>query len=348
MPSRFAAWTTLLLLLVLTVPPAYGQGASFEEVVVDVGNLGLTITNSGFIGRANIRNTPTGTPSMEYPLDSGVEHLFEAGLWIGARRSDGVFTVRTGAQTSSRGYQAGALGYELTPNQVVTERSTLTDSPALSSLGISHQDFLTSYVDTASILPNTFIPHPDPAGRLGIRVDQTAYAWNFPFTEYFTILTFDIENISSTTWDSVYVGIWSDIVVRNVNTTTDGGGAFFNKGGHGFLDSLNTVYSFNAGGEEETLNTYGGIAFLGAEWTNPATGAQRFFYPTLADEYEADGLTAPTVTPRWWNFGGNPDPELARPGTDQLKFDRMATAYPLVDNFRGPDGLVDEAGLAEA
>ena len=58
----------------------------FEEAVVDVGNVGLTVTNAGFVGRANVRSTPTGAPSFEYPLDSGVEHLFESGLWIGSTR----------------------------------------------------------------------------------------------------------------------------------------------------------------------------------------------------------------------------------------------------------------------
>ena len=49
---------------------------SFEQAVVDVGNIGVTVTNVGIVGRANIRNNPTGAPSFEYPLDSGVEHLF--------------------------------------------------------------------------------------------------------------------------------------------------------------------------------------------------------------------------------------------------------------------------------
>ncbi|ARA92065.1 hypothetical protein AWN76_002030 [Rhodothermaceae bacterium RA] len=339
---------SLLLLTALLYGSAFSQGASFEEAVVDVGNIGLTITNSGFFGRANVRNQPTGPPSMEYPLDSGVEHLFEAGLWIGARRSDGTFTVRTGSQTSSRGYQAGALGFELTPNEIITERSTLRDSEALSSLAISHQDYLTSYVDTARVLPNTFIPHPDPAGRLGLRVDQKTLAWNFPFTEAFVIVQFDIENISNAAWDSVYVGIYSDLVVRNVNTTTESGGAFFNKGGHGFLDSLHAVYAFNAGGTEESVNTYGGYAFLGAEWEDPDTGQRRFFHPNVAETYVADGLPAPRTNPRWWNFGGNPDPELSRPGTDIQKYDRMAQPYPNPRNYTLPDGSFDEAAYEEA
>ncbi|MFM9060056.1 MAG: hypothetical protein ACKOQP_00095, partial [Bacteroidota bacterium] len=58
--------------------------AQFEEKSVQVGQMGLHLTNAGTIGRPNVRNEPQGLPSMEYPLNSGVEHLFEAGLWLGA------------------------------------------------------------------------------------------------------------------------------------------------------------------------------------------------------------------------------------------------------------------------
>jgi hypothetical protein len=96
----------LSALLILTLSTA-GLGQDFEEAVVDVGNLGMTITNAGFFGKNSVRNNPTGPPSMEFPLDSGVEHLFEAGIWVGAVRSDGVITVRTGAVTTSTGYAPG-------------------------------------------------------------------------------------------------------------------------------------------------------------------------------------------------------------------------------------------------
>ena len=77
--------------------------ALYEEVVVDVGNVGVTVTNAGFYGKANVRNNPTGPPSFEFPLNSGIEHLFESGLWVGAVRSDGIVTVRTAAVTRGGG-----------------------------------------------------------------------------------------------------------------------------------------------------------------------------------------------------------------------------------------------------
>ncbi len=314
------------------VPTAWGQ-VLFEEAVVDVGNVGLTVTNAGFVGRAGVRNNPTGDPSFEYPLDSGIEHLFEAGLWVGAvRRSDGTITVRTAAQTAATGYQPGATGYEFAQTAPFNSRSSLPESPVFTRSAVSHLDYLTAYVDTASVLPGTAIPMPDPAGQLGMKIEQTSYAWNFPFTEYFAIVNFDIINISNTAWDSVYVGMYHDLVVRNINTTSDGGGAFFNKNGIGFIDSLQTNYAFNAGGTEETLYTYGGISILGAEWRDPSTGQKRFFHPSVADEYIAEGLAPPEVNPRWWIFSGGLDEE-SRPSTDDEKYRRMATPFPNPDNF---------------
>lgn len=304
----------------------------FEEAVVDVGNVGLTITNAGFIGKSNVRNNPTGPPSFEYPLESGVEHLFEAGLWVGAIRSDGVVTVRSGAITAAGGYRPGASGYEFSQASTILSRSSLPESEFFTGQAVSHQDFLATYVDTAAVLPGTSIPMPDPQGRLGMVVNQQTYAWNFPFTEYFVILNFDIVNISPEPWDSVYVGLYHDIVVRNINTTNEAGGAFFNKGGYGYVDSLYASYGFNAGGVEETLNTYGSIAFLGAEWREPRTGMNRFFHPRLADQYELDGYAAPRVNPRWWLFGGGLD-EFSRPSSDDERYRRMALPFPNPQNF---------------
>ena len=323
---RVVSTIALLLAAAWAAGDARAQ-STFEEAVIDVGNVGITVTNSGFIGRAGVRNNPTGPPSFEYPINSGVEHLFEGGIWVGAIRSDGTVTVRTGSQTSTGGYSPGAPGFEFAPLELFTERSSLLSSEVFTSQAVSHQDLLTAYADTFRVLPGTNIPMPDLEARLGIVIDQTSYAWNFPFTESFAILQFDIINTSEAAWDSVFVGLYGDLVVRNVNTTTETGSAFFNKNGTGFIDSLTTTYVFNAGGAEETLNTYGAYTFLGSEWRDPQTGDRRFFHPSLAEEYEQDGYSAPRFNPRFWQFSGTQD-ELSRPTNDQEKYRRMATPYP--------------------
>ncbi len=328
--------SALALLAFVGAPGAHAQ--QFEEAVHDVGNVGLTITTSGFVGRSGVTSTRTGAPSFEYPLDSGVEHLFEAGLWVGAVRSDGLVTVRTAAVTSSGGYTPGASGYEMAQTSPITRLSSLPESPFFSPLSVSQQDYTSTFADTARFVPGTFTPMPDPQGALGMEVTTRSYAYNFPFAESFVIVEYDIRNVSNAAWDSVYVGMFEDLVVRNLNTT-DTGTQYFNKGARGFLgfptydaqgeildaapDSQFVSYAFNAGGTEESLNTYGAIAFLGAEWSQTA-GNPRFFHPFLQAEYEADGLPSPRVNPRWWKFTGA-NPEISRPANDVEAYRRMGT-----------------------
>ena len=317
----------LISALSFFVSPTAGQ-VPFEEAVVDVGNVGLTVTNSGFIGHANVRNNPTGPPSFEYPLNSGIEHLFEAGLWVGGiREGVGDIQVRTGAVTTSGGYSPGTGGYEFAPLSIFQRRSSLPTSQYFSRTAVSQQDLITSFTDTFSVLPGTQIPMPDPAGSMGLVVQQRSYAYGFPFADAFVIVNFDIINRGQAPIDSVYVGLYHDLVVRNVNTTTETGSDFFNKNGLGFIDSLNASYAFNLGGQEPTLNTYGSLVVLGAEWPDPDAEGRRFFYPSVADEYRQDGLTAPYVNPRWWLFSSG-QAEFDRPGNDQGKYTYMSTPYP--------------------
>lgn len=357
-PSRRARPVPLcLLFLLLGLATMPAQAQPFDEAVVDVGNVGLTVTNAGFIGNPSIRNNPDGPPSFEYPLDSGIEHLFEAGLWVGATRADGSVSVRTGAVTTSGGYQAGAAGYEFAQRDFIFERSSLPTSQAYTPQAVSEQDLLTAFTDTARFVPGTLTPMPDVQGQLGLEVATRTYAWSFPFTEYFVILEYEITNISSETLYDVSAGLWHDLVVRNVITTTETGTAFFNKGGLSPLgypayeagsiqpvdaapDSQFVSYAFNAGGQEETINTYGSFAFLGAEWEE-MPGQARFFHPFVADEYLADGYEAPRFNPRWWQFSGN-DPEIGRPQNDAERYRRMLTPYPNPENFASTDAYVTE------
>ena len=359
-------------LVVLAAVPVQAQ--MFEEATHDVGNIGFTVTNAGFYGNSAVRNTAgAGAPSMEYPLESGIEHLFESGLWVGALRADGLITVRTAAITSSSGYQPGNTGYETTQASFIRSQSSLPTDPAFSPLAVSQEDFISTFVDTASVVPGTFTPTPDPGGQLGMSVESRSYAWSFPFTEYFVIVEHEITNISDQPWDSVWVGMWDDLVVRNIITQGDGTGSnFFNKGARGFLgypeygddgtvvnaapDSQFVSYAWNAGGNEESLNTYGAITFLGAEWDDPNSGTTRFFHPFLQDEYRALGYAAPRANPRWWKFSGAG--VLNRPQNDLERYERMTAPTPLSEPLPGDtaplrerlatDGLTSEGNWISA
>ncbi|MEM0961253.1 MAG: hypothetical protein AAGK21_01775, partial [Bacteroidota bacterium] len=266
----------------------------------------------------------------------------------GATRADGVVSVRTATITTTGGYSPGAPGFEFAQLDLFSQRSTLPTSAFFSPAAVSQQDFLTSFSDTLSLLPGTNTPLPDVQNQLGLTVEQRSYAWSFPFTEYFVIVEYTVTNTSDEPLRDVWLGIWDDLVVRNVITTTEGGGAFFNKGARGVLgypeyqaasgdlltantDSQYVSYAFNAGGVEESLNTYGAIAFLGAEWEDAGDAgrpaATRFFHPFVADRYAALGLPSPVFNPRFWLFG-DPTPGLERPGDDLDRYDRMQNPFP--------------------
>ena len=327
----------------------------------NVGNVGLTATNAGYFGNNGIQDNPAGPPSFEFPLDSGIEHMFESGLWVGGVRADGLTTVRTGSVTTAGGYSAGRADFEFAPAADITRRSSLPTSPNFAASAVSQEDVLTAYADTARFLPGTLTPTPSPEEALGLVVEQRSYAWSFPFTEGFVITEFDITNVSDTPIDSVYVGMWHNLVVRNILTTTEGGSAFFSRDGYGALgypeydvptepgdpvtfaipDSQLVSYAFNAGGQEETLNTYGSVAFLGAEWPDAGSGEPRFFHPFVQEEYLADGLPAPRFNPRWWQFGVGQD-ILSRPNNDLERYERMTTPYPDPAAFESQDAYEAE------
>jgi len=82
--------------------------------VADGNLMGVTVTNYGFVGNDFVSRSP----SMEYPLGTGYEHLVNGGLWIGAHSSDanGAFTgVTTGCLDIAQGMNSATVT-EFTPS----------------------------------------------------------------------------------------------------------------------------------------------------------------------------------------------------------------------------------------
>ena len=296
-----------LLCALLALVLAHPALAQFEEKSVQVGQMGLHITNAGTVGRPNVRNEPQGLPSMEYPLNSGVEHLFEAGLWLGAYRG-GQLSVTTGSLDDASGYAAGKAGFEFSPlpGWPVLEKSSLPGNPNYSLSALAHQEFELHFTDSLTYVPGSGQPIANHLLPLNARVQLNSLAWNFPFADYFTVLRYRITNLGPLPWDSLYTGIWSDLVVRNVNVTNDRGGAFFNKGSVGAEDSLQAIYAYHVTGDDAGFaNSYGAIQFLGAE----AGGT--FYHP--------QSLSSPgfKVNPNYWIYN------QAAPTSDLQRYDRL-------------------------
>lgn len=309
----------LAILLFSLGKSLFGQAENvYDEKVTSAGQVAATISNLGIIGNSfggsfNVE----GFPSCEYPVNSGIEHVFDGGLWVGAIRN-GQTLVSTGAIDAPQGYTPGGNGFEFTADQPLAERSILFDSPFYNPNAFSHQDYTSVFSDTAisirtggstNILING---HQQP---LGLEVTFTSLNWNFSFANYFIILNYQIRNISPDTLRDVYVGFWMDGVVRNVNLTPPGGTPFFNKGGNGYVDSLNLAYEFDATGDIGFTDSYVSTKYLGAELDGVRSQDTNF-----------------QVHFNTWQFRNTSDPRYFFPTTDLQRYQKMSAGLNFLND----------------
>lgn len=292
----------------------------------NVGNLGFTVTNFGTYGHG-FSKWPQ-QPSCEYPLGSGIEHLFDGGLWIGGFISDDVHGnnktgpfVTTGAvDASSVSTRGGGFEFTNAAGSKVTQRSSLLNSKVYSPQAVSHQDFVMNYSDTnATYLNGELIIDHSP---LGLTIRQETYAWNYPFADFFVIMNYWIKNTSKKYVDSVYVGLWSDLVVRNTNLTSPRtGSSFFNKGGNGYADTLKIAYEFDATGDIGFTDSYIGVQFLGSQ--------------------PSDTMVNFTS----WQFRNTDNPKFFAPANDIDRYDKMEGYFANNIRFGNCTSCIKEAEL---
>ena len=290
----------------------------------NIGNIGLTVTNFGTYGHGF--TLWPDQPSCEYPLGSGIEHLFDGGLWIGgfsktnpnSSSASGPFVTTGAVDASSVSARGGGFEYTNLPGSNVVERSTLVTSRFFDPFAISHQDFIMNFHDTSLTLSNgELIENHIP---LGVGIHLEAYAWNYPFADFFIIMNYTIKNVSARYLDSVYVGLWTDAVVRNTKITPPRGAAFFNKGGNGYKDSLKMAYEFDATGDVGFTDSYVGIQFLGST-------------PSLDNFYVSNTDTFPSVNFVSWQFNNTSDPNFFAPTNDFDRYQKMEGFFGGTNRF---------------
>lgn len=325
-----------IAVLMLAIPVL--AQSTFERAETDAGTFGLSITNFGTLGKPDVRNNPEGGSSMRYPVGTGTEHLFEAGIWIGANYNNSGIRVSTASVTTSGGYARGAAGFEFTADFGLDRRSTNKNDVNYSENSVGEQDIIANFTDRRREINGTSINGHDNPLFADVRLES--YNWSFPFTENFTILKYEITNNSqihanASDWDSVFIGMYADLVVRNVNSVTEAGGEFFNKNGLGYLDSLYTAYVFDAGSPDDpSINTYGAMSIIGAEYNGD------FFHPSNAEYLTSQGKRAPFVDPSYWLFSAGTGPYI-RPSDDLQRYERMATKFP-IDQRNGSETIREQ------
>ncbi|MFN4993129.1 MAG: hypothetical protein ACK5FU_00555, partial [Bacteroidota bacterium] len=291
----------------------------FQQKTNNAGRIQLTASNAGTIGRPQVRSNVSGPASMAYPT-KGLEHLFESGIWIGAM-VNGQPLVSTSAVDASAGYSTGGNGFEFSPVAPPLERSKLTSSPNYSSSAVSHQDIVYQFSDESTVVPGTSIPISGHLNPLYAKVRLETYAWNFSFADFFVICNYEITNNSTQNWDSVWVGQWADLVVRNVNVTRDAGTAFFNKGRNAVDAKYKAVYAWLADNNADDANfiqSYGAMQFLGMDWRG------LFFNADKPDTFLSLGYPAPKVNFNFWNFNSISPPFIS-PQTDLDRYAKLSS-----------------------
>ncbi len=321
----------LLLVIILGAITTQAQ-VQFSQKTTDVGRINLTLSNAGTVGRPAVRSNTQGPSSMAYP-QKGNEHLFESGIWIGAR-VDGQPLVSTSAVDASSGYSTGGAGFEFTPTSEIQERSSLTSSSKYTASAVSHQDYVLEFTDRYTVVPGTSTPIGSHTLPLQANVKLETYSWNYSFADFFVICNYKITNNSTKRWDSVYVGQWSDLVVRNVNVTRQTGTNFFNKGRNGIDTKYKSIYAWLSDVSADDLDeirSYGAIQFLGIEYRG------MFFNPEKPDTFLQRGWPKPQVNYNFWNFTATSSQFTAPTGEDG-RYNRMASSIDTTQLFQSAIG----------
>jgi len=282
----------------------------------NIGNINLTLSNYGTFGDGFQVQFPEDQPSCEYPTGSHIEHLFTGGLWIGVKLPDGQTRVSTGAVDVAYLTDVAA-GFEFTnsddPEDVVIERSSLLDSRFYNPYAVSHQDFIADFTDSNTVVPGTNIIIPDH-NPMNVSVHMEAYAWNYPFADAFVIFNYTIKNTSSERFERVWLGLWADLVVRNVSITPPSvGSPFYQHVAFGWSDSLDMVYAFDYDGDPGFTDSYVGLKLLGVT------------------PQEGDTSYAGLAHMQAWGFRNTTDPIYFSPQTDREKYDKMSMPLSWAD-----------------
>jgi hypothetical protein len=208
-----------------------------QQRVHRVGLLNLCVTNWGIFGsqmRDPYMKESTGgcfmvnpneeveAPSAEYPAGSGLEYLFQGGLWIGAKVGDSAYTT-----VGCDGWQ---WIYEMWPDKdpegAIVERSTRPTVACSSHAAISEQDIIAVYTDTSANIPLS-PQQTDPFDNrkhfpLNIQITQKSYSWSYEYAEDFVLIDFTIKNIGVRKIKDMYMGLYIDADVMHKDENSYG------------------------------------------------------------------------------------------------------------------------------
>jgi hypothetical protein len=250
------------LFIIFFLPLAVFAKTDYSKYTT-AGNVWFTVTNFGMLGTGfRIWDPATGEPqpSCEYPAGTRTEHLYRAGLWVGAISPQGV-CVTTAVNDALTVTPGSSEGFEFYPtknlNDLVIEKSSLMTSPYYSLNAVSEQDFYATYYDTSSVVNH--IP-------LGLRILQISYVWSYSYIDDVVIIKFIVKNIGNYDLDSVYIGMYAELVSGNRDFWGDdfNHSPFFLHKRLFYNDSLRLMYERNDGYDYLAKGIFG-VGLVGME-----------------------------------------------------------------------------------
>jgi hypothetical protein len=263
--------------------------------VHDVGNLHLHVPNWGILGSMpGSGMTFQNAPSAEWPAESGVEHLYVAGLWVGAMKG-GVPAVSTSAYEAefrptidpldvvyyaAEGDPGGTRlpdpgADDDTDGMIDEEWLDGRDNDADGSIdedfaAVSDQMLSCWYTDTDSEI---FFPQHNP---LGLEVRQRSFQWSNPDYDDFIGFEFTLKNVGTEVLQGLFVGFFvdGDVGPRGTpNYWDDDACAYYDAGirctPYGAFP-LDIAYVYDVDGDQGQSPGYCGLLFLG--YPTDATG----------------------------------------------------------------------------
>ncbi len=260
----------------------------------NVGNLQMHVTNWGCFGSYPASNWPIAEfPSAQYPANSGVEYLYIAGLWIGARKG-GIPVVSTAAYqiefrppgtddpnakiyTAFEGIQNGAR----LPSPDDDDKDGVSDEDWQNGVdddgdgkidedfgAIGKQMFTCWFTDDE---PNATQIYPEHT-PLHLFVRQESYQWEEEQFYNFVGIEYKIQNYGSDIIEDVYVGFFADGDAgprdREQYWQDDATGLWegircAQKGARQVPVRMSVAYFYDKDGDEGMTTGYLGIIFLG-------------------------------------------------------------------------------------
>ena len=206
-----------------------------DEAGRDLNLMSINLTNYGFIGN----NFAVRTPSMEYPVGTGHEHLVRGGLWVGALSADanGAFIgVTTSARDGSTSQTATSVTEFSPVGDRMTARSSLPNNRRFSRQSVSERDVIGNFDDVRAKRGQDQREDHRP---LGISVRQENYSWSFADYRHMVFFHYVITNTGAPL-RNVYVGLYNELASgpKNAFGVWPPPGAWFSKKQIAWVDSL--------------------------------------------------------------------------------------------------------------